>query len=189
MSRARRGDCPRFALRAEDVQLIDAVYFHAPPVDRGLVVARLGVAPGEPQGAPLESRQIAHCSPGWMTSPPSAWTRASASPTSGSARDGSEKRSPGPGPKPAQRTEQTPAGGHARARVLRVPLYSFSRQNLAESHLKGTWPGRVLRCGSGSTQVTLATGCESWATWQCFELAASRIEIRWSSATASARRS
>jgi hypothetical protein len=39
------------------------------------------------------------CSPGWTTSPPSAWTRASASPTSATAKYGSEKRSPGPGPR------------------------------------------------------------------------------------------
>ena len=36
------------ALRAEDVQLTDAVYFHPPPpVDRGLVVARLGHREGD----------------------------------------------------------------------------------------------------------------------------------------------
>src|SRR5712691_3401739 len=55
--------------------------------------------PASPKGVPSASRQLTHCSPGWTISPPSAHTRSTAAARSATGKYGSEKRSPGPGPR------------------------------------------------------------------------------------------
>ena len=50
-------------------------------------------------GVPSESRQIAHCSPGWTTLPPSSVTRSTDAARSATTKYGSENVSPGPIPR------------------------------------------------------------------------------------------
>jgi 5-methylcytosine-specific restriction enzyme B len=59
-------------------------------------VAGVGAA-ANAKGLPSESRQTAQRSPGWMTEPPSSWTRSSVVARSATVKYGREAVSPGPG--------------------------------------------------------------------------------------------
>ncbi len=62
---------------------------------------RRGQSPdtASPNGVPSQSRHTDQASPGWITLPPNARTRSSASAMSGTAKYGSAAVSPGPGPR------------------------------------------------------------------------------------------